>query len=280
MVLKRVGGKSKLAKWIRGHMPHHRIFVDVFGGSGAVTDVMNPVSDVRYVFNDLDSKIYTFFKILQGRSLELSDLVSLTPYSRKIFDESYDVLLDDISFGELDMLDQALIFLIVNRQSFGAKMALPWSITRDGEINYQTWGKMPSLILEVAQRWKKVFLENLDYRELLNKWDDEKAVFYLDPPYEGVESDYYEVNKSTGFDHDEMFDRLQEVEGSYVVSYYDQDIVKKYESAGCQVFTQDVKMHLSSGDQKTTKTEVLIVNKNNWSSMNHKGRQGKKIDFS
>jgi len=280
LVIKRVGGKSKLANWIKFHIPSHKIFVDVFGGSGAVLDVvLRPGRDTRYVYNDLDAKLYSFFKVLQGKAPEFAELVNLTPYSRKFFDEALKIVQDEDKLESLDMLDQALAFLIVNRQSFGAKMMSPWSITRDGEINYDTWSKLGDLILRVYERWRSVFLENLDYRQILKKWDSESTTFYLDPPYEGVESDYYEVNKEDGFDHNEMYCHLQGIAGSYVVSYYEEsDVVELYKKAGCEVVTQDVKMHLSGSEEKASKTEILLVSVNEWAKKQRgqkaiKGRQ-------
>jgi len=280
MVIKRVGGKSKLANWIKFHTPPHQIFVDVFGGSGVVLDaVVAPGKNRRYVYNDLDNKLYTFFKLLQGRGPEFAELVKITPYSRRFFDEAYDIVTNDEKLQSLDALDQALVFLIVNRQSFGAKMMPPWSITRDGEVNYDTWSKLSGLIQKVYDRWHMVFLENLDYRKLLPKWDDETTTFYLDPPYEGVEAEYYEVNKEDGFDHDEMFDLLQGIKGSYVVSYYEgSEVVKRYKDAGCDVMTQEVKMHLAGSEEKSSKIEILLVSPNEWSKQQKdrkaiKGRQ-------
>lgn len=281
MVIKRVGGKSKLANWIKYYTPRHKIFVDVFGGSGAVLDaVLRPGKDTRYVYNDLDNKLYSFFKVLQGRAPEFAELVKLTPYSRKFFDEALEIIQDNDKLESLDILDQSLAFLIVNRQSFGAKMMPPWSITRDGEINYDTWSKLSDQITNVYKKWRTVFLENLDYRQLLEKWDDETTTFYLDPPYEGVESDYYDVNKEDGFDHKGMFEALQKIKGSYVVSYYEHsDVVDQYKQAGCEVVTQDVKMHLAGSEEKASKTEILLICANDWSKkqQDKKGIKGRQV---
>jgi len=277
MILKRVGGKSKIADWIKFHMPAHRIFVDVFGGSGAVLNEMIGADNCRYVYNDLDNKLYAFFKVLQDRAPELEDIVACTPYSRKFFEEAHSLLLDAEEFAKLDMLDQALAFLIVNRQSFGSKMTNTWSVAREGEVVYETWSKVPELISQVSEKWRSVFLENMDYQKILQKWDSDHTTFYLDPPYEGVESEYYAVNKESGFDHDQMFEALQGIDGSYMVSYYDGSIVERYRQAGCHVVEQEVKIHIAR-EGKATKTEVLIISENEWAKHNRtskaiKGRQ-------
>lgn len=260
-----------MAKWIYSELPSGKIFVDAFGGSGSVLDFVaekNP--DLRLVYNDLDAKLFIFFTILRDRPYDLAHITNLTPYSRQIFDEAFDVLKDESRFDALSDIDKSLVFLIVNRQCFGSKMEPTWSITRDGEVNYETWGKLPSFILRVARRWKAVFLENLDYRELIPKWDSRDTVFYLDPPYEGVEDDYYDVNKKDGFDHQGMLEILRDIKGSFCVSYYggetktkDTDLIQAYRDVGCSVFRKPVKKHLSAEGEKKQATEVLLVKSNN-----------------
>jgi len=278
MIIKRVGGKSKLAEWIKSYLPACRVFVDVFGGSGAVLDCMIQ-SGIRSVFNDLDKKIYTFFRVLQNSGSDLAHLVNLTPYSRQFFNKACEVFNDSSRFQSLKDIDKALTFLIMNRQSFGSKMLKTWSITRDGEVNYETWNNLPKYIISCHQRWKNVFLENLNYRELISKWDSPTTTFYLDPPYEGVETDYYEINKTQGFNHYRMLNTLKRIDGSYCVSYYngpkeikqeskqDSPLIIQYKDIGCTIHRKRVAKHLTGGvDKKTYATELLIIHKNKWAS--------------
>ncbi len=278
MVLKWPGGKSKIVDWIKGHTPYHNTFVDVFGGSGVVTYNMDN-EKVRYVYNDLNDKLYDFFQVVKGKSCDLSRLISLTPYSRKEFDNAMDILNSE-DFKQLDDVDKAVVFLVANRQSFGGKMQKPWSITLNGEINYQTWNKVPLIVEKVAERFKNVFLENSDYRAILSKWDSEDTLFYLDPPYEGVETLYYEMNKNNGFNHWEMYECLSKINGSYMVSYYggessdqDSDLIKAYANAGCTIHRKTVSKHLSASDTKETAVEVLILKKNSWSMSRSTSKQ-------
>lgn len=267
MIIKRVGGKDKLAKWIYSNLPEGQIFIDVFGGSGSVLDfVYRKQGGLRCVYNDLDSKLYVFFSILQNKAFDLANIINLTPYSRKFFEEAHEAMENESHFNSLCELDKAVIFLIVNRQCFGAKMENSWSITRDGEINYDSWKKLPAYILKVAQTWKSVFLENLDYRELISKWDSAESVFYLDPPYEGVEDNYYAVNKKDGFNHLEMLNFLKEIQGAFCVSYYggttkldDSELIDAYKSFGCSIYRKPVKKHLSGEGEKSSAIEVLLV---------------------
>lgn len=253
-------------------MPSCDIFVDVFGGSGSVLNAMKNKSKTRYVFNDIDHNIYNFFNVLQKFPNELAHKTNLTPYSRQLFNEACERIK---SADQVSPIDLAVLFLIVNRQSFGSKMEPNWSITRDGEVNYQTWNKLPKMIMKIYNRWKTVFLENLDYKDLIKKWDSPSTTFYLDPPYEGVEEDYYDVNKKDGFDHQAMFNALQNIEGSYAISYYggvdlasDPDLVKQYSSAGCLIMRTKVIKHLAGKVEfkKPNAVEVMIIKTNKYST--------------
>lgn len=272
MIIKRVGGKTKISNWIVSNSPAGNIFVDVFGGSGAVLEeVINSVNKCRFVYNDLDDKVYNFFNTLKNNPNELSHLISLTPYSRKFFNHCFSLLKNKDKFNELTNLDKSVAFLVVNRQSFGAKMSKDWSITRDGEINYKTWSSLPEYIFKVYNTWKNVYLENLNYIDLFKKWDSENSIFYCDPPYESVEDDYYDVNKDEGFNHIELFENLQHLKGSYFVSYYggtnddeDSDLLKLYKNSGCNIIRKSVKKHLSNQIEKQSVIETLIIkNKTN-----------------
>lgn len=285
MVIKRVGGKSKIAGWIAENLPPATIFVDVFGGSGAVLDALlerrakvRRLPKVRLVYNDLDPKLHVFFRILRDHKNALAHLTALTPYSRRMFNDADSLFRDKVRFEKLEDLDKALVFLVVNRQCYGSKMDGTWSITRDGEINYETWGRLPKYILKVAKRWKNVFLENLDYEELIKKWDDKKTTFYLDPPYEGVEENYYEVNKEDGFDHQHMLDVLKQIKGSFCVSYYggaknsgDTDLIRAYTSIGCSVVRKGVFKHLAKSETKEKATEVLLIKNSSGRKLGQKG---------
>lgn len=268
MIIKRVGGKTKIKQWVTKHLPSGNIFVDVFGGSGAILQEVIEQTlnrDIRYIYNDGDNKVYTFFKVLQNDSFTLANLVNLTPYSRYGFTTAYDAFKSN-SFDELPDLEKSLIFLIINRQSFSSKMSKDWSITRKGEINYKTWNSLPEYIIKTAEYWKNTFLENLDYKDVITKWDSKKTSFYLDPPYEKVENDYYEINQKSGFDHIEMFEFLQNIQGSYCISYYggedcnsDSKLIKMYVNAGCKIYRKSVKKHISTEDEKPDVIEVLLV---------------------
>lgn len=77
------GGKWRIAPWIISHMPDHRAYVEVFGGAAGV--LLRKERSTVEVWNDLDSQVFNFFRVLrdQDACFELVRLVALTPFSRQ-----------------------------------------------------------------------------------------------------------------------------------------------------------------------------------------------------
>ena len=106
-----------------------------------------------------------------------------------------------------------------------------------------------------------VAIENLDYLDVIKKWDAEDACFYLDPPYEGVEKAYYDLNKKGGFDHQALRNAIETTQGSVVVSYYKSDtMLRLYE--GFEVLERPSTNQI--GKVRRPVTEVLFIRCSQW----------------
>ena len=265
-LVKRVGGKVKLRDWIRGHLPNHNIYVEPFGGSFAVGLNLPRLQDSNYrvVYNDLDSNIYNFFKVLRDQKSALMEYIRLTPYSRQEFEQAYDILSDKDRVSCLTELERARLYLVLNRQSFAGKEDGTWSISRQGENIAHTWEGLECLLEETAGRLKHAYIENSDYVDIFRRWDSEETVFYIDPPYWLVESDYYDVNKSGGFDHVKLAEEIKGLKGSVVVSYYESKFVLDLYS-GFEIERRSVVKHMQTKEEKDSVVEVLLIRRSEWS---------------
>jgi DNA adenine methylase len=270
-IIKRVGGKIKIREWIKSNLPPHSIYCEPFGGSFAVGFVMPKPdgSNYRLVYNDLDSNVYNMFRVLREKSDELINAISLTPYSREEFDKAVSYIESKVYLAENDMVEWARNYIVYNRQSMFGKEDGTWCVSRNGENIAITWKNLPECISECADFFKSVFVEHLDYKECIRKWDDEKALFYLDPPYVDVEKDFYHVNKDAGFSHIELFETACAIKGSCAISYYDSSFVRDLykESLGFKFFEKKVVKHMQKNKNKDAATEVLIVKTSNFASM-------------
>jgi site-specific DNA-adenine methylase len=79
------GGKSRQLHWLLPLFPPHQVFVDVFGGSGAVL-LGKPPSPVD-VYNDIDGRLVNLFRVLRDeeQAQRLIKSLELTPFSRSEF---------------------------------------------------------------------------------------------------------------------------------------------------------------------------------------------------
>ena len=106
-----IGAKTRYLDWIFSFFPEHNTFVDVFGGSGVV--IMNKVRGKNDVYNDIDSRVCNFFRVLRDeyKRNQLQDLIALTPYSREEFkDDMHKTSEDDVEDARLFYIKQSMSF--------------------------------------------------------------------------------------------------------------------------------------------------------------------------
>ena len=105
-----IGAKTKLLEWIYSFFPEHTTFVDVFGGTGVVT--FNKIPSKNDVYNDINGRIVNFYSVLRDEYSRqiLQDLIALTPYSRKEFQDCKEPVDDPI--------EDARRFYVRQNQSF------------------------------------------------------------------------------------------------------------------------------------------------------------------
>lgn len=276
-IIKRVGGKSKMTSWIRSLLPYHTIYCEPFGGSFSVgLSMPRPTgSSYRLVYNDSNEHVSNFFRVLRDRTVELKRLVELSPYSRSDFESACRFIKDlDANVTHKDNIDTvewARNYLIFNRQSFSGKEDGTWSIAREGENTSMTWAGLPPMISELAQSLKGVYIECGDYKEVIQRWDSEQTLIYCDPPYLGVEKEFYLPNKESGFCHQSLADTLKHLKSSWAVSYYDSEYIRELYN-GYIFHTKEVKKHMQRTDKKSVATEILIVHKNQWARQNEENQ--------
>jgi DNA adenine methylase len=75
--------------------------------------------------------------------------------------------------------------------------------------------------------WQKMFeridlVENMDFQEVIEKYDSPNTYFYVDPPYYVVgEGSYYSNHDFGRQDHERLAKVLNDVKGKFSLSYYD-----------------------------------------------------------
>jgi DNA adenine methylase len=81
-------------------------------------------------------------------------------------------------------------------------------------------------------KWVEHFLkitnvENLDFQQVIEKYDSPSTYIYLDPPYWKTEN-YYNNHDFDREDHQRLSEVLNEVKGKFSLSYYDFELLKNW----------------------------------------------------
>lgn len=217
------GGKWKLAPWIIGNFPPHRIYVEPFGGGGSV--LLRKPRSYAEIYNDLDGEMVNLFRMVRDRSLELRRALELTLFSRDEFLDSYE--------PTKDLIEQARRTVVRSFMGFGSaaasgnKTGFRSNATRSGTTPAHDWVNFPSALVAVCERLLGVTIENKDAIEVMRTHDGAETLHYVDPPY--VPSTRHEGNpyckkgyrfEMVDADHRALAAVLNELKGAVIVSGY------------------------------------------------------------
>jgi len=81
-------------------------------------------------------------------------------------------------------------------------------------------------LIQIRKRLETVQIENLDFRQIIEKYDSERALFFLDPPY--IEKEHYYETTFTEKDHIELAKMLKNIKGKFILSYYPHPLIDEY----------------------------------------------------
>lgn len=258
-ILRYHGGKWKLGNWIVSNLPEHRIYVEPFGGAGSV--LIQKPRCYGEIYNDINGEIVNLFRVLRNPSQarELMRIVKLTPYSREEFDASFILADDPIEQARRTLFRAAAGFSTTGAQALKWKTGFRGSVTRSGTTPAMDWAKMPIVIESFIERLRGVVIENLPASELITKYDNEEALFYLDPPYVFETRNERWAGKAYAFEMDESEHRqlsgqLHCIKGMAVLSGYPSELYSElyagWQQIECTTFA----------DRAKERTEVLWLN--------------------
>lgn len=222
-ILKYPGGKWRISDWIISHFPEHKVYVEPFFGSGACFFKKKP--SYLETINDLDNDIVNLFRVCREYPDELALAISLTPFSRKEFENCYEHTDEPI--------EQARRTLVRYHQSFGTSNS-----SKNSWRNVQTyggprcatmWNNLPNIIYECLDRLKNAQIECVDALTLIQRYNDENTLIYCDPPYLSSlrKKNMYSVEMNEE-QHIVLLNELKKSKSKIVLSGYDNDLYNEY----------------------------------------------------
>jgi len=184
---------------------------------GAASITLRKPRSKNEIINDVHVELINFFTVMRDRHLDLKSKLQLTPYCRDEYYKCREMAEDPIEqarrtvvkswFGIGDSLDNETGFRV--------------SLTQKGTTT-GPWLTYVDYLYMYAERLRGVIIENLDYREILNRYDKVDTVFYLDPPYLKSNRSHKHAYKHDWemSDHLELCKLLKEIKGKVLVSGY------------------------------------------------------------
>ena len=254
-----VGGKSRLRKPILDLLPEHTCYVEPFAGAAWVL-FGKPPSEVE-VLNDLDQELIAFFRAVKEKPEELMASFEWELVSRAEFER-----LANLEPTQLTDVQRAHRFYYLIMAGWGGELNYPrfqTSITDGGHGN-RLIGALETLherIRPIHNRLRTVIIENLDWRDCINRYDRPGTIMYVDPPYPGNGCNYAH-NMRDWESHHELAERLHKTKCKWILSSYDMPEIRELFARHYIISVQSASgMRVKKNDtSRVLNQEVLITN--------------------
>lgn len=273
-----IGGKAHIGKWIKNYVPLDiETYVETFGGMFWVFfnldhKYFQKLNHVVYNdFNPLNHNLMSACQSPQGFLAHLSEPqyehqqkgIKDTP---KEFGEKFYEFRDEI-FAE----DYVIHDIFETAAKYAYVLTQVFSGTAPEKATFMDYKGVYECKLQAFknklhdEKWQDKFrritqTENMDFQEVIEKYDSDYTYFYVDPPYWKTEN-YYSAHDFDVDDHERLALTLKQTKGRWSLSYYRFDLLEswfpKYEYLW---ETKEFAKAASLKKEKTMGEELLILN--------------------
>ena len=278
-----IGGKSKIApSLIIPNIPKDiEIFAEPFSGMLWTFFKMNldEYPNLKtVVYNDINPLNYNLYRCINNHQrllgeceklvVQQKDVVPTNPICKQNFDSfQKEIFSDDLIVGDEPDYELAAKYVYVLTQVFsGANPSKSKFIDLKGKYH----SKFTSFKNKLNDpKWQRMFerinfVENLDFQDVIEKYDSPTTYFYVDPPYYIVgEGNYYSNHDFGRQDHERLANVLKTIKGKFSLSYYDFPLLSEWFPK--DVYKWEKKEFAKAAAAKKGKTqtmgeELLIMN--------------------
>lgn len=259
------GGKSQSVKTLIELMPEHDCYVECFFGAGWLFYGKEP-SKIEVV-NDINSELINFYRVIQRSPDKFLERGKYEMYSRELY---YEYLNDFYSgkHSKLDNIEKAFRFFCLIKEAFASKFSGGWGYgsVRNNAVAFFNEFK---IIDDISKRLKNVQIDNRDFEDVIKGYDNERVLFYNDPPYFASDNaDYYfrsVDSKFTAYDHQRLYQCLKNIKGKFILTYDNHPWVRErycYEGSGFWWIENEVFYCSADANNRRHETELIIMNFN------------------
>jgi len=243
-MLSYIGGKSKIGKWIVGEYPQDmETYVETFGGMFWCfynMDLSKFPNLKTVVYNDFNPLNHNLFNCLQNPTELLKAINSIpcqefgiekTPELYPILFNTYllSLFISDLKFNTPYYMISSQYAYILTQVFSGSKPESSSYIDLKGKYKSKYLTFRDKLI---NPKWLDKFIritnfENMDFADVITKYDSPTTYIYLDPPYWKTEN-YYSNHDFDREDHERLANVLHNVTGKFSLSYYDFELLHQW----------------------------------------------------
>jgi len=250
------GGKLNMLKHILPNIPKHTIYTESFFGGGAVFFAKEPAESE--IINDTDHIAMVFYEVIQSDFENLKQKIQATPFARA----TYKVALTIYRMPHLfSTLQCAWAFYIATNMAFAHNIG-SWGYDKYGKCKTTFDNKKKAFKKSIADRLENAVIESNDAIKVIKSRDAEDAFHYVDPPYVNTAQGNY--SGYTMEDYIALLDTLSEIQGKFLLSSYESDILAAYsEKHGWHTISFSKPLSSSKvqkGKSRKKKIEVLTAN--------------------
>lgn len=228
------GAKWVLSSWIVSCLPaDHDSYIEPFGGSAAVL-LRKPRSKLE-VYNDLDGDVVSFFQVLREREEELIRAIYWTPFAHAEQKLAYEPTDDPLERARrLYVRSYQTISGPTAQWNSGFRRQKKFSRGRNGFSRMKPAAASfmeVEHLYQVAERLRGVTIEEDDALAVIRRFDNDRAVFYIDPPYVATTRKRWTASayqhEMTDEQHRELATLLRSCAGMVVLSGYDSPLYQE-----------------------------------------------------
>jgi DNA adenine methylase len=235
-----IGGKKRMQTWINPFIPKDiETYVESFSGQFWIFFGMSLEEYPnlkKVVYNDFNPLNYNLYRCVRNHQklleecenliVQQKDVFPTNPICKNNFDRfQKEIYSEDLIIGDEPNYEIAAKYVYVLTQVFsGANPEKSKFIDLKGKYH----SKFTSFKNKLKdKKWQRMFeridfVENMDFEEVIKKYDSQTTYFYNDPPYYIVgEGDYYSNHDFDRDDHERLANCLKNIQGKFSLSYYD-----------------------------------------------------------
>jgi DNA adenine methylase len=243
-----LGGKRRLADIIIPRFPPHSCYVEVFAGGAALYFLRQP-AEVE-VINDVNGDVINLYRVVKNHLEEFVRQFKWALSSREVFK-----WLQVTPSETLTDIQKAARFYYLQHQAFG------------GRVQGQTWGTATTApavnLLRIEEslsaahlRLSSAYIERLDWKDCIKRYDRPHSFFYMDPPY--WETEGYGVPFPWA-EYETMAELMRTIKGKAMLSINDHPDIRR---CFAEFHTIEVPIKYTVGGGKGVERVELIIS--NW----------------